>query len=67
LDTVELDGPERLVDLLPDDLPDPFTTADVADGLGRNRRLAQAVAYCLRVSGAAQVVGKSGQAMLYSV
>jgi len=53
--------------LLPDGLPDPFTTRDMAKGYGRPRRMAQAVAYCLRVSGAAKVVGKSGQEILYSV
>ena len=38
--------------LLPPDLPDPFTTAELAAGLGRPRRLAQQMTYCLRTAGA---------------
>jgi hypothetical protein len=54
-----------LADLLPHDLPSPFTTADLAAGLRRPRRLAQQVASCLRRTGALDVVGKSGNAVLY--
>ncbi|MCD4685116.1 MAG: hypothetical protein K8S97_04175 [Anaerolineae bacterium] len=53
--------------LLPDDLPDPFTTADIAAATGRPRRLAQQIAYCLRESGALETVGKRGNAWLYRV
>ncbi|GMQ85223.1 MAG: hypothetical protein BMS9Abin07_0789 [Acidimicrobiia bacterium] len=65
LETVELDSPEELLGLLPDGLPDPFTTADLADGLGRSRHLAQEVAYCLRVSGAVETVGRDKRGILY--
>jgi hypothetical protein len=64
-ETVELDSPERLLDLIPDGLPDPFTSADLADGLGRSRHLAQEVAYCLRVSGAVESVGRDRRGILY--
>ena len=51
-DTLLLECPEDLLDLLPTDLPEPFTTADLATQLCRPRRTAQQMAYCLRVSGA---------------
>ncbi len=44
---------------------EPFTTFDLADRLGRPRWFAQRVAYCLRMAGAAQVVGKSGNRLIY--
>jgi hypothetical protein len=64
-ETVELGSPEALLELLPEVLPDPFTTADLADGLGRSRHLAQEVAYCLRVSGAVEAVGRDKRGILY--
>lgn len=67
LDTVRLTSPADLVGLLPRDMPDPFTTADIADGLGRTRHLAQEVAYCVRVSGAVQTVGRDKRGILYSM
>ena len=65
LETVEFDSPGALLGLLPEGLPDPFTTAHLADGLGRSRHLAQEVAYCLRVSGAVTAAGRDKQGILY--
>ena len=65
VETVELGSPEALLGLLPEGLPDPFTTADLADGLGRSRHLAQEVAYCLRVSGAVGTAGRDKRGILY--
>ena len=65
-ETVEFESPASLLDLLPEGLPDPFTTADLATGLGRSRHLAQEVAYCLRVSGAAATAGRDKRGILYS-
>ena len=42
--------PEDLLALVPDDLPQVFTTADLATATGIHRRLAQAMAYCLRMN-----------------
>lgn len=67
LATVELGSPEELLGLLPEGMPDPFTTADLADGLGRSRHLAQEVAYCLRVSGAVKTVGRDKRGILYQL
>lgn len=65
LDSVLLVDPSGLLHLLPDGLPEVFTTADLAAGLGRSRHLAQEVAYCLRVSGAATTVGRDKRGILY--
>ena len=51
--------------LLPPDLPDTFTTADIAAGLAIPRWLAQKMAYCLREMGALEVVGKQSRSRLY--
>lgn len=57
--------PADLASLLPPDLPDWFTTADLAAALGRPRRLAQQMAYCLRALDVIREVGKRGRAVLY--
>lgn len=46
-------------------LPATFTTSDLALALVQPRHVAQRVAYCLRISGAATVVGKRGNNRLY--
>ena len=51
--------------LLPDDLPNPFHSAHLADALGIARAQAQRVAYCLRQSGAAREAGKTGNTRLH--
>lgn len=57
--------PQQLSQLLPTKLPDPFTTADIAKQLGKTRRTAQQIAYCLRHMEQLQVAGKRGNAILY--
>jgi len=52
--------------LLPSDLGEPFTTADLAAAIGERRRLAQKMAYCLREMGMIAPVGKQGNALLYT-
>jgi hypothetical protein len=63
---------DDLVAMLPESIrpparSEPFTTADLATAAGINRGLARKVAYCLRRCGAAEVVGKQGNAMLYEL
>ena len=65
LETVVLGSPHELLGLLPDGLPDPFTTADLAEWLGRSRHFAQEVAYCLRVSEAIEAAGRGKRGILY--
>jgi hypothetical protein len=54
----------RLLPGVPEDCGG-FTTADLAAWLDRPRAHAQRVAYCLRLTGAAVVVGKRGHGLLY--
>ena len=44
VDTMMISGAEDLAQLLPADLPEPFTTEDLATALGRTRRVAQQMA-----------------------
>jgi hypothetical protein len=55
-----------LVRLLPSELPAVFDSGDLATTLGVRRHVAQRIAYCLRETGAARVVGKKGNAWLYA-
>lgn len=65
VDSSLLRNPGDLRGLLPEGLPDPFTTADLADCLRRPRRTAQQLAYCLRRCGAIVAVGKQGNTVEY--
>jgi len=65
LEVVELADPTDFLRLLPADLPEVFTTADIAAAADCPRRVAQQAAYCLRHMGAAEIVGKEGNAHEY--
>lgn len=67
LDNLPIKNTEDLVDLLPEALPDVFTTADLAALLGRPRRSAQQMAYCLKHAGAVVAVGKNANAVQYRI
>ena len=56
---------DDLLALLPADLPESFTTADLASGLGIPRWLAQKMAYCLRRTEAIKIIGVSQRSRLY--
>jgi hypothetical protein len=66
VDRRHIDSPDDLASLLPVALPPAFTTADLAAALGRPRRLAQQMTYCLRRAGVIQTVSKNGNAAVYS-
>ncbi len=53
-----------LMQIIPDDLPSRFHTAHLAESLNIQRWVAQRIAYCLRKTGAAEQVGKQGNAWL---
>jgi len=59
--------PSDFLALIPNGLPERFSTSDLAEDLGQPRRLAQKMAYCLRNMGSIEVVGKKGNLLLYSV
>jgi hypothetical protein len=65
VDTCLLKKATDLRALLGCDLPVAFDTADLAVALRVPRHVAQRIAYCLRQTGAARVVGKRGNAHLY--
>jgi hypothetical protein len=67
VDGMEIDGPDDLASLLPEGLPDPFTTADLAALLSRPRRVAQQMAYCLRHAGVIEEAGRQGNAIEYRI
>ncbi len=56
---------EDLLELMPNDLPSTFDTAELAAGLAVDRSVAQRIAYCLRHIGAFDEVGKRGNARVY--
>lgn len=66
VDRVTVDSPAAAAALLPRGLPPEFTTADLADALGRPRRLAQQMTYCLRHLDVIEMVGKDGNAIVYT-
>jgi hypothetical protein len=51
--------------LIPDGLPDEFTTADLARVMSVPKRVAQQAAYCLRKADQIEQVGKRGRSNLY--
>ena len=59
--------PADFLELVPADLPDPFTTKDLAQAADCPRWLAQKMAYCLRRMDIFEVRGKRGNAFLYSL
>ncbi len=66
LERVTFESTEDLLGLLPSGLPNPFTTAHLADALNRSRHLAQEVAYCLREAGVLHAVGRSRGGIEYA-
>ena len=51
--------------LAPGELPETFTTKELAEAMDQPRWLAQKLAYCLREAGAIAIVGKTGNALEY--
>ncbi len=65
VETVPLKEADDLWRLLPQELPDQFTSSDLAERIGQPLRFAQRATYCLRLSGAARVVAKVGNRRVY--
>ncbi len=57
--------PSDALQLVPESVEDPFTTADLAKARSLPRRLAQKMAYCLREMGAIIPVERKGKGVLY--
>ncbi len=67
VESLAIKNTHDLAGLLPTELPEAFTTADLAEQLNRPRRVAQQMAYCLREAGVLIVVGKRGNNIEYQV
>jgi hypothetical protein len=67
VETLLLADVDDLITLLPEGLPEEFTTADLAARLERPTRICQQMAYCLRNMGVVAAVGKAGNSVLYKV
>lgn len=65
VDTWRLSSPTDLFEFLQRDLPEPFTTKDLAEALEQPQSIGQKMAYCLRHGGVAEVCGKEGNALVY--
>jgi len=65
LDRIELRGPQDIVRVLPALPRGPFSTRGLASLLGCNTLLAQRTAYCLRMLGIIEPVGKRGRTPLH--
>jgi hypothetical protein len=65
--TTKLKTAADLRRLLPASLPPSFTTGDLATHAQIPRWLAQKMAYCLRKTGAIELLGKQRNALLYGV
>lgn len=66
LDQLTFRGPDSFLGLLPPNLPEAFTTADIAARLAIPRWLAQKMTYCLKEMGTLEVLGKQGRSWLYA-
>ncbi|MDG2277096.1 MAG: hypothetical protein P8L31_04000 [Pseudomonadales bacterium] len=49
------------------ELPDPFTSKDLAGAINEPVALAQKMAYCFRHAGETEIVGKQGNSLLYTI
>jgi hypothetical protein len=65
VETTTIASVDDAASLLPPELSEPFTTADLARAAAISRRLSQQVAYCLREMSAIREVGRSGNAREY--
>jgi hypothetical protein len=65
--TTKLKTAADLRRLLPASLPPSFTTSDLASHAQIPRWLAQKMAYCLRKTGAIELIAKQRNAMLYGI
>lgn len=58
-------NPKDMEFLIPTNLPDTFTTADLANALNTSRRSARKIAYCLDRMNLFTRIGKRGNAIVY--
>ena len=66
LETLTVRSMADLFAPLESELPDQFTTEDLARAMNRPRRIGQKAAYCLHAAGVVAIVGKRGNAIVYA-
>jgi hypothetical protein len=66
IDRQVFSSPAEYGAFLPAELPQAFTSADLARALGKPRYLAQKMAYCMRKMEVITMSGKEGNAIIYS-
>jgi hypothetical protein len=67
LNQVTFKDPYDLQQLLPQDIPEKFTTRDIAQSLGVTLNIARKMCYTLRLISIIEVIGKRGRANLYTI
>ena len=67
IDQVVLASPADFLRFLPDALPQPFTSRDLAVATGQSLYVVQKITYCLRKMGTIGSAGKRGGALLYTI
>ena len=65
VDQQTFETPGDMLELVPTNLVEPFSTSELAAAIGRPRWMAQKMAYCLRKMGAITPAGKQRNATLY--
>ena len=65
LERLRINAPKDLWRFVSGDLPEPFTTKQLAQAMQQPQQLGQQLAYCLRHLGAVEVCGKTGNALNY--
>lgn len=66
-DRITIQTTADLAAMLPETLPDQFTTADLAKHTEIPRWLAQKMAYCLRETQTTTILGKKGNSIIYEL
>ncbi len=67
LESYSFERPEDFLSMLPAELPEYFTTRDLAAAIGRPTRFARKVVYCLKHMEVITQCGKDGRSMLYQI
>ena len=67
VEQIVLVSPADFLRFLPDALPQPFTSRDLAVATGQSLYVVQKITYCLRKMGTIGSAGKRGGALLYTI
>ncbi len=65
MEHIRFDTATDLLSLIPDGIKQPFNTLDLAQAIGKRRRLAQQMVYCMRKMNLITIDGKQGNSILY--